>query len=177
MRIDSIRAFIARLKSRGAVKFEGRSRIFAGVTIEPGKGGSVRIGPHCDLRQGAMILCFGGHVSLGRKVSLNPYSIIYGHGGVNIGNDVRIAAHVVIVAFNHGFADRDTPIKKQANTTKGICIGNDVWIGAGAKILDGTRIADGCVIGANAVLSGNTVPFGIYVGVPAKLVKIRGDLD
>ncbi|WP_082520449.1 acyltransferase [Rhizobium sp. Root482] len=174
MLFHSIRAFIVRLKSCGAVKFDGRCRISPGAIFEAGKGGCVRIGHNCDVRHGAMILGFGGRVRLGRNVSLNPYSIIYGHGGVNIGDDVRIAAHVVIVAFNHRFADRDKPIKKQGNTKKGIEIGNDVWIGAGAKILDGTRIADGCVIGANAVLSGQTVPFGIYAGAPAKLIKLRG---
>jgi acetyltransferase-like isoleucine patch superfamily enzyme len=120
-----------------------------------------------------MILAYDGIIKLGDNFSLNPYSIIYGHGGVTIGNDVRIAAHVAIVAFNHGFESRDLPIKRQPNTMKGITIGNDVWIGAGAKILDGAQIADGCIIGANAVLSGSTEPYGIYAGIPARLVKHR----
>lgn len=34
-------------------------------------------------------------------------------------------------------------------------IGNDVWIGAGAKILMNCRIGDGAIIGANAVVTGD----------------------
>lgn len=38
-------------------------------------------------------------------------------------------------------------------------------------MLDVVTIAKGCVVGANAVVTKNTIPFGIYVGVPAKIVK------
>lgn len=50
---------------------------------------------------------------------------------------------------------------------------DDVWIGAGVKILDGVKIGKGCVIGANSVVTHSLKPFGIYVGVPAKLLKYR----
>lgn len=56
---------------------------------------------------------------------------------------------------------------------KGIVIEDDVWIGAGVKILDGVTIAKGCVIGANAVVTRSTEAYGIYVGVPAQKIKSR----
>ena len=52
-------------------------------------------------------------------------------------------------------------------------IGNDVWIGLGAQIMAGVKIADGCVIGAGAVVTKDTEPYGVYLGVPARLKQYR----
>jgi acetyltransferase-like isoleucine patch superfamily enzyme len=56
---------------------------------------------------------------------------------------------------------------------KGIVIEDDVWIGAGARILDGVTIARGSVIGAGSVVTKSTQPYSIVVGVPAKIVSSR----
>lgn len=52
-------------------------------------------------------------------------------------------------------------------------IGNDVWIGVGAIILDGVTIGDGAVIAAGAVVVNNVDPYVIVGGVPAKNIKKR----
>ena len=52
-------------------------------------------------------------------------------------------------------------------------IGSDVWIGTKAIIRDGVTVGHGCVIGAGAVVTKDTEPYGIYVGVPAKLTRFR----
>ena len=52
-------------------------------------------------------------------------------------------------------------------------IGSDVWIGTRAVVRDGVTIGHGCVIGAGAVVTKDTEPYGIYVGVPAKLTRYR----
>jgi acetyltransferase-like isoleucine patch superfamily enzyme len=54
-----------------------------------------------------------------------------------------------------------------------VIIGNDVWIGAGAKILRDVHIGDGAVIGANAVVTENIPPNAIAAGVPARIIKYR----
>lgn len=99
--------------------------------------------------------------------------MLYGAGGLKIGNGVRIAALSTIVPANHIYEDRDRFIYKQGLSKKGISIENDVWIGSGVRVLDGVTIKKGCVIGANSVVSKTTEEFGIYVGVPAKLIKYR----
>lgn len=58
-----------------------------------------------------------------------------------------------------------------------VVIGNDVWLGNDVKLLGGVTVADGCVIGAGAVVTKDTVPYGIYAGVPAKLIRKRFDDD
>jgi len=54
-------------------------------------------------------------------------------------------------------------------------IGNDVWIGYGAKIMEGVIIGDGAIIGAGSIVTKNVEAYGIYVGIPAKKIKSRFD--
>ncbi|MGY5801422.1 acyltransferase [Rhizobium hainanense] len=137
--------------------------------------GDVRIGERVHFRKGVVIDAQEGSIEVGNHVSFNDYSILLGRGGISIGNDVRIAAHAMIVSFDHNFDDVSRPIRLQGVTKKPIVIEDDVWIGAGAKILGGAHVAKGCVIGANAVVKGKTEPYGIYVGAPARLLKRRGE--
>lgn len=161
---------LARLKGISVGK---GSIIFPGAVVSR-RGGSIVMGERCEVHRGAMILSYGGDIRIGNNCSFNPYTILYGHGGVKIGNSVRIAAHVVIIPANHGIAP-DRPIHAQPLTKVGIEIGDDVWIGAQSVILDGAKIASGCVVAAGAVAPGGLVTeaLGIYGGVPARKISDR----
>lgn len=52
-------------------------------------------------------------------------------------------------------------------------IGNDVWIGQGAKILPGAIIGDGVIVGAGAVVGGEIPPYTIVAGNPARCLRRR----
>lgn len=149
-----------------------RVKIHPFASIDPDQG-SITIGDGTIIQRGAILKAYRGKIVLGTNCSVNPYTILYGHGGLDIGNDVRIAAHVVAVPADHIYEKRSTPIFQSGEHRRGIHIGDDVWIGAGAKILDGAHVASGCVIGANSVLKAKTEPYGVYVGAPASLVKFR----
>lgn len=56
---------------------------------------------------------------------------------------------------------------------QGITIGNDVYIGHGVRIMPGVTIGDGAVVGARAVVTRDLEPYGIYGGVPARLIRKR----
>jgi len=56
-------------------------------------------------------------------------------------------------------------------------IGNDVWVGSGAIILQGVHIGDGAVIAAGAVVTRSVAPYEIVIGVPAHAVRKRFDED
>ncbi len=72
------------------------------------------------------------------------------------------------------FCNKDIWHSTRYTSEKYLCsIGNDVWIGDEVTILGGVTIADGTVIGAGAVVTKDTVPYGVYVGVPARLIKRR----
>lgn len=145
-----------------------------GVVMSCRAGGHINIADNCEISKGVQLITWGGNIEIGQSTSLNPYTVVYGQGGTKIGKGVRIAAQCVIVPSNHVFDDPDTFIFKQGLSKKGIVIKDDCWLGAGVKVLDGVTIEHGCVIGANAVVTKNTQRNGVYVGIPAKLLKYRG---
>jgi acetyltransferase-like isoleucine patch superfamily enzyme len=126
------------------------------------------IGPFVQLRAAK-----DGSIRIGARTSINHFSMIYGAGKVSIGDDTRIAAHVIIVSYDHVFDDIDRTIKSQGLRLKPVSIGNDVWLGGGARILGGVRIEDKSVVGAGAVVT-RDIPFAsIAVGVPARVINRR----
>lgn len=114
-----------------------------------------------------------GWIKMGKDCSVNRFSILAGHGGLEIGDYVRIGPNVIIYAANHIFSNPDIPIKDQGLSSYGIKIEEDVWIGAGAIVLDGVTIGKGSVIGAGAVVTKDIPPYSVAVGVPAKVIKKR----
>lgn len=161
------RARCAHLKSHANAEIHDTAYIAEGAEIHTDKlvfGANGFIASHVLLR---------GELTFGEDCSVNPYACI--SGAVSFGNGVRIASLVTIVGFNHVMEDPETPIFKQPLVTQGIEIGNDVWIGANVVILDGAKIGDGAVIAAGAVVSGTVPPLAVVGGVPARVLKMRGE--
>ena len=52
-------------------------------------------------------------------------------------------------------------------------LGDDVFIGAGAKVIGSITIGDGARIGANAVVLHDVPPYATAVGIPAQVVRSR----
>ena len=104
---------------------------------------------------------YEGHITLGDDCFVGAYAILNGQGGIEIGDNVLIAGHCHIVAGNHRFEDPDQPINSQGFDSRGIVIEDDVWLGAGVKVLDGVRIGRGSVVSAGAVVVRDVAPFSI----------------
>lgn len=138
-----------------------------------GRQGSITIGQGTRIDRGVILRAYGASIHVGNHCSINPYCVLIGGGDVNIGNGVRIASHAVIVAASHNFSDTSRPIHEQGETPQPITIENDVWIGAGAKILGGVTIRTGTIVGAGAVVTRSTDPWSIMAGVPARKIGAR----
>jgi chloramphenicol O-acetyltransferase type B len=52
-------------------------------------------------------------------------------------------------------------------------IGNDVWIGARAVILDGVKVGDGALIAAGSIVNKDVPPYAVVGGVPARIIRYR----
>ncbi len=137
------------------------------------KGGSITIGRSFGIGEYSMVQTYGGEIKIGNSVSVQAGCMLYGHGGLTIGHRVSIATQTVIVPSNHNFDSMDIPIRLQGDSGKGITIGNDVWIGAGCKILDGVTIGSNSVIGAGSVVTRSIPERSIVAGVPARVIKKR----
>lgn len=136
-------------------------------------GGTIRIGENSEVMDGAMILTHGGDIEIGDNCSINVYSVLYGHGGLKIGNNVLIAGGNMIIPNNHNFISRDKTIIEQGATARGIVIEDDVWIGHGCTILDGITLSTGTVVAAGSVVTRTTEPYSVVAGVPARIIKYR----
>ncbi len=133
--------------------------------------GRIEIKSNVKIKDYVKIITYDGYVIIGENTSINPYTIIYGNGGVSIGKNVMIAAHCIIVSSNHNFSRSDIPMNQQGLSSKGIIIEDNVWIGSGVKILDGVKIGSGSVIAAGAVVTKDVSQFSISAGVPARFIK------
>jgi acetyltransferase-like isoleucine patch superfamily enzyme len=115
-------------------------------------------------------------ITIGKNCFLGEYNVVRGQGGVHIGNDVYTGPMVQLVAVNHIYRDPDRPIREQGITARGIIIEDDVWLGAGAIVLDGATVGRGSVIGAGAVVANDIPPYSLAVGSPAKPIKSRKEM-
>lgn len=136
-------------------------------------GGVVSVGRGSFIDHGVVIRAFGGNVYVGDNTYINAYSVLIGGGNITIGNNTLIASSTIMVASNHVFSNKNELIHYQGLSTEGIVIGNDVWIGAGARILDGVIIGNGAVIGAGAVVTKDVPDYAVVVGIPARQISSR----
>ncbi|GAA5085377.1 hypothetical protein GCM10025760_04190 [Microbacterium yannicii] len=132
---------------------------------------SLRLGDRTYVAAGAYLT---GDLLTGADCSINPYTVI--RGRVTMGDGVRIGAHTSILGFNHSM-ESGTPVFRQPLTSKGIEIGDDVWIGSHVVILDGVRVGSHAVLAASAVVT-KDVPAGAVVGGnPARFIRWRVEPD
>jgi acetyltransferase-like isoleucine patch superfamily enzyme len=137
------------------------------------EGHRVAIGSDTRIEHGAIINPYHGQVVIGERSFIGPYCLVYGHGGLSIGDDVLIATHTVIVPSNHTYADPLVPINQQGTVDIGITIESNVWIGAHATILDGVTISSGAVVAAGAVVNRDVATGEVVGGIPARVLKCR----
>ena len=153
------------------VNLPASTRLERGVGFQPGvarsQRGLISAGDNCQFSTGALLHAYGGSIKLGTNVFLGPYAIIYGHGGVVIGDGTLVSMHCRILSSNHTVPPLGTTIRSQPDVLRPTAIGRDVWFGAGVTVLGGVTIGDGCVVGAGAVVTKDLPPGAIAHGVPA----------
>ena len=99
---------------------------------------------------------------IGRNFVIDHFGAIVISGYARFGDDCRIRNGVVV-----GLKRVDDPCAP--------VIGNQVDIGAGAKLLGPIRIGNNVIIGANSVVLTDVPDDSLAVGVPAVIKPRRGD--
>ena len=113
----------------------------------------------------------GKNIVVGNNVFINACCKFQDQGGIVIGNGVLIGHNVTLATLNHD----ERPQFRQNIYPKPIKIGDNVWIGSNATILQGVTIGDGAIIGANAVVTKDVPENTIVAGVPAKIIRKVGE--
>ena len=162
---------------RLALAFHGgrigrRCAIAPGVRLECGRGRPIVLGDGVRLQRGVVLSTRGGgRITLGERVYIGEHGTVLSAAEVQIGRDTIVAPHARIVDFD---APEDAP-KHSAAAADSIHIGRDVWFGAGVTVRRGVQVGDQAVLGAGAVADRDIPDRGVAVGVPARVVRFRGD--
>jgi acetyltransferase-like isoleucine patch superfamily enzyme len=133
----------------------------------------IRIGDGVFVGRNSILSCKNGDIELADGANIGFNCEIFSASTVRIGREALIAAYCYIIGGDHDFSDPSKPVLAQTRRSEGVTIGDAVWLGAGAKILDGVAVGDHAVVGAAALVRESNPARAIAVGIPAKVVGER----
>ena len=162
-----------------------RCSIAPGVRLECGRGRPIVLGDGVRLQRGVVLsTASGGRIILEDRVYIGEYGAVLSAAEICIARDTIIAPHARIVDFDRrpGAPPPDalavqSAIRNPQSAIEAdpIRIGCDVWFGAGVTVRRGVQVGDQAVLGAGAVADRDIPDRGVAVGVPARVVRFRGD--
>ncbi|MCP4422880.1 MAG: acyltransferase [Chloroflexi bacterium] len=147
-----------------------------GTIIGPGteivNAANVSIGKGCLLQDSVYIRAgVQGQVTIGDRAALNSFCKLFGHGGIEIGEDAQLGPGSLVTTTQHDYQ------KGLQTSFKRVVIGKQAWIGANATILPGVEIGERSVIGAGSVVTKSIPAQSIAVGAPARVIKQIDDAN
>jgi len=152
------------------IKYGAKISPRAEVDLSP----KLMLGKDCVISSFTKVKAYDGLFKMGNRCGIATNCFIAaGEGGIEIGDNFICGPNVSIVASNYIHDQKGVHLEDQGHTSKGIKIGNNVWIGAGCVILDGAQIADNSIVVANSTVSRRYKPDVIIQGSPAKVILKR----
>lgn len=154
---------------------------FFGRFVMPGYMGSpsflfglkkINIGRNVGIFPGLRAECHGvGRIIINDNVAIAQGFHITCMGEINIGKGSRITGYVSITDIEHEYISPQYLSAKNNMICKKTEIGENCFIGMGARIQAGTILGNGCVVGANAVVRGVFPDYSMIVGMPGRVIK------
>ncbi len=132
------------------------------------------LAPHLFKRVGANFKCFhnvefsfGYNLEVGDNVVVHRHVLLDDRGGIVIGNNVSISDYANIYSHTHSIVEQ----KDVTNATTRLDDG--VRITYHATVLAGVHVKEQGMVGAMAVATKDVRPYHVYVGIPAKSVRVK----
>ena len=156
-------------------KVNGKFSIDTGVTILGFE--NITLGNNISFQKNSYIYANdGGNLIIGNDFFLGTNSQLSAvRGDIRVGNNVLIAPNCILRPDDHKFIDKNQLIINQGYNIGQIIIKDDVWIASNSVILRDVTLAIGCVVAAGSIVNKNVNEYTVVGGVPAKLIKERGD--
>jgi acetyltransferase-like isoleucine patch superfamily enzyme len=152
------------------IHYYGYSHVKPRRALRCGEG--TGIAPNVSFRNGERI-------RMGRGCHIGERCFLWAGdstGRIELGDNVSLAPGVFITASDYRFV-AGVPFREQPKRERDIRIGSDVWLGAGAVVTAGVTIGDGCIVGAGAVVTRDLPAGSVAVGVPARIVRQRSQIE
>jgi acetyltransferase-like isoleucine patch superfamily enzyme len=163
-----------KLRHRGRLVTDGLAFVGPGVTFEIAPGAKLHLGRWCWIGHGTKIRVHEGEVHIGAKTVLGQECTISCFQHVSIGRECVIADRTMFIDFDHGIVEVERPIRLQGIYKRDVHVGNNCWVGYGVCVLRGVTIGDNSVLGTSAVVTMDVPDNAVAVGVPARVVRMRG---
>lgn len=161
-----------RLRALGRRSIIGKPLFWTPEYMEVGDG--VLIWPGCRFEGISLGNAFNDQdpqVVIGDGVVMQQSCHITAAGRLVIGAGTLISFNVSIQDTDHRYDDLTISVSHQPLTFAQTTIGENCFLGAGARVLAGTRLGKHCVVGANAVVRGEFPEFSVIAGNPGRVVK------
>ncbi len=110
----------------------------------------------------------GLSIRVGRNVFINQGCTLNDIGGIEIGDDVLIGPRVSLITSGHPL---DPTQRRRQIVAAPIVIERNVWLCAGAIVLQGVTVGEDSVVAAGAVVTRDVPPATLVAGVPARVLK------
>lgn len=145
-----------------------------GVGADGGEG-VYEIADDATINRFCILQAKRGDLRIGERSVLGTHSQVVSTNGCRIGNDVNTGPQCYLGGSRHGIARNGRPMMDQETSSRGpLIVGDDVWLGAGVRVMEGVRIGRGAVVGAGAVVTRDVPDHAVVAGVPARLLGFRG---
>jgi acetyltransferase-like isoleucine patch superfamily enzyme len=95
----------------------------------------------------------GARVTIGRDTVLGERCVVAAHERVDIGAGCRLDDGVVLVDFDHVFADPERPVREQGIVTAPVRVGDRAILDRGACVLRGVTVGSGARVLTHAVVT------------------------
>ena len=132
------------------------------------------LAPHIFRRVGENFKCFqhtefsfGYNMEVGDDVVVHRHVLLDDRGGITLGNRVSVSDYANIYSHTHDIVDaRDV-------TNARTVLGDGVRVTYHATVLAGVHVGEQGMVGAMAVATKDVRPYHVYVGIPAKSVRVK----
>lgn len=133
-------------------------------------GDNVRIDDFCILT---------GRITIGSYIHISAYVGLFGKNGIVLNDFSNISMRSTVLSATDDFSGEfitPSPVVPEgySRTTGGLVVfEKHANVGAHCLILPNLTISEGTAVGAMSLITKSTVPWMVYVGIPAKPVKER----
>lgn len=124
-----------------------------------GDGAKVWPSIRCDL---------GINIEVGKNSFINKGCILQDTARIIIGKGVKIGPGTILSTTNHGV---EPSLRDELYDSKPIVIKDNVWLGAGVKVVPGVTIGEWSVIGSGSVVTKDIPPFSVAAGSPCRVIR------
>jgi galactoside O-acetyltransferase len=110
---------------------------------------------------------FGYNMEVGDNVVVHRYVLLDDRGGIQIADNVSISDFANIYSHTHSIVD-------QRDVTNAVTVLDEgVRVTYHATVLAGVHVGEQGMVGASAVATKDVRPYHVYVGIPAKSVRVK----